>query len=387
MANIMTVAPEPKSLLGYHRQLAPNAAVKVSPLCLGSMGFGDSMKDLMGECDKDASFKLLDFFYESGGNFIDTANVYQNGESELIVGEWMKMRENRDEIVLATKYSSAWQLANPKVKIQSNFGGNNKKSLLVAFESSLARLQTSYVDIFYVHTWDFTTTIAEIMHTLHDLVSSGKVLYLGVSNTPAWIVSKANEYARQQGLTPFSVYQGQWSAAERDVERDILPMCNDEGMAFIPYGVLGSGYFRTSAQRAAEKQNPAAKREGRNIALIDKPQKAIMADTLDIIARGRGTNITSIALAWARLKQPWVFPVIGSRKIEHLKANIDALGISLTSEEIKKIENALPFDLGYPQTILGGPGGATKPADVWLTKRFGHFDWVSTPQAPKPHQK
>lgn len=218
------------------------------------------------------------------------------------------------------------------------------------------------------------------MHTLHDLVSSGKVLYLGVSNTPAWLVSKANEYARQRGLTPFSVYQGQWSAAERDVERDILPMCNDEGMAFIPYGVLGSGYFRTSAQRAAEKQNPSAKREGRNIAFIDKPQKAIMADTLDVIARARGTNITSIALAWARFKQPWVFPVIGGRRIEHLKASIDALGISLTSEEIEKIENALPFDLGYPQTILGGPGGATKPADVWLTKRFGHFDWVSTPQ-------
>lgn len=218
------------------------------------------------------------------------------------------------------------------------------------------------------------------MHTLHDLVSSGKVLYLGVSNTPAWIVSKANEYARQQGLTPFSVYQGQWSAAERDVERDIIPMCNDEGMAFMPYGVLGSGYFQTSAQRAAEKRNPAAKREGRNIAFIDKPEKTIIADILDVIAKARGTNITSIALAWARSKHPWVFPVIGGRKIEHLKATINAMSISLTEEEIQKIENALPFDLGYPQTILGGPGGATKPADVWLTKRFGHFDWVSTPQ-------
>ncbi|EED22040.1 aldo/keto reductase, putative [Talaromyces stipitatus ATCC 10500] len=380
MANIMIVAPEPKSLLGYHRQLAPNAAVKVSPLCLGSMGFGNSMKDLMGECDKDASFKLLDFFYENGGNFIDTANVYQYGESEAIIGEWMKIRENRDEIVLATKYSSAWQLANPKIKIQSNFGGNNKKSMLTAFDSSLARLQTNYVDIFYVHIWDFTTSIPELMHTLHELVSSGKALYLGISNTPAWIVSKANEYARQQGLSPFSVYQGQWSAAERDVERDIIPMCNDEGMAFIPYGVLGSGYFRTSAQRAAEKQNPGTKREGRNIAMIDKPQKTIMADTLEDIAKARGTNITSIALAWARLKQPWVFPVIGGRKLEHLKASVNALGIVLTSEEMAKIENALSFDFGYPQTILGGPGGATKPADVWSTKRFGHFDWVSAPQ-------
>ncbi|RYP15631.1 hypothetical protein DL765_005582 [Monosporascus sp. GIB2] len=392
MANIMFEAPKPRSFLGYHRQLAPTAAVKVSPLCLGTMGFGTQFAELMGPCNKEASFKLLDFFYKNGGNFIDTANVYQNGESELIVGDWMKERGNRDEIVLATKYTSAWQLANPEVNIQSNFGGNNKKSMHVAFKASLQRLQTTYVDLFYVHTWDFTTSIPELMHALHGLVTSGRVLYLGISNTPAWVVSKANEYARQKGLTMFSVYQGQWSAAEREVEREILPMCNDQGMALIPYGVLGSGSFRTSAQRSAEQTQAESKpksgqqkREGRNIAFTDKPQKTVMADALEKIAIAKGTRITSVALAWARLKGPYIFPVIGARKVEHLKDSIEALGLELTSDDVEEIEKAVPFDFGYPQTILGGSGGATQPGDVWLTKRFGTFDWVASPQPPKQH--
>ncbi|KAI4862865.1 putative aldo/keto reductase [Hypoxylon rubiginosum] len=379
MANIMFVAPKPKSLLGYHRQLAPSAAVKVSPLCLGTMGFGTQLEELMGPCDKGASFELLDFFYENGGNFIDTANVYQNGESETIIGEWMKERDNREEIVLTTKYTSAWQLANPEAKIQSNFGGNNKKSMRAAFESSLQRLQTTYVDLFYVHTWDFTTSIPELMHALHGLVTSGKVLYLGISNTPAWVVSIANEYARQKGLTVFSVYQGQWSVAERDVEREILPMCNHQGMALIPYGVLGSGSFRTSAQRSVEQQ-AGLKRDGRNIAFTDKPQKTVMADALEKVAIAKNTSITSVALAWARTKGPYIFPVVGGRKIEHLKASIEALGLELSEKNIKDIERAVPFDFGYPQTMLGGPGGATHPADVWLTRRFGTFDWVAAPQ-------
>ncbi|KAI0377165.1 putative aldo/keto reductase [Hypomontagnella monticulosa] len=382
VTSLMTVAPKPKSLLGYHRQLAPNAAIKVSPLCLGAMGFGVNFKEILGACDKEASFKLLDFFYENGGNFIDTASGYQHGESEIILGEWMKERGNRDEIVLATKYTSAFQLGNSEIKIQSNFGGNNKKSMLTAITSSLKRLHTTYIDLFYVHSWDFTTSIPELMHALNDLVTSGKVLYLGISNTPAWIVSMANEYARQKGLTAFSVFQGLWSAAERDIEREILPMCNNQGMGVVPYGVLGSGFFRTSAQRAAERQE-TEKREGRNIGFMDKPQKTVMADTLEKIAIAKGTSITSVALAWVRTKGPYVVPVVGGRKIEHLKASIEALGLQLTEEEIKEIENAVPFDFGYPQALLGGPGGATHPGDLWMTKRFGHFDWVEAPKPPK----
>ncbi|KAL7948795.1 NADP-dependent oxidoreductase domain-containing protein [Trichoderma barbatum] len=380
--NLPGAAPQPKSLLGFHRQLAPTAAVKVSPLCLGGMGFGTAWENIMGSCDKEASFELMDYFYSQGGNFIDTAGNYQGGESEAIIGEWMKTRDNREEMIVATKYTSAWRSAEEGTRIQSNYGGNNKKSLTVSIEASLRALQTSYIDLFYVHTWDFTTSIPELMHSLHNLVVAGKVLYLGISNTPAWVVSKANEYARQKGLTQFSVYQGQWNAAEREIERDVVPMCIDEGIALAPFGVLGMGYFRTSAQRAAEKEED---REGRKVAFVDKPQKTIMADALEKIALAHGTSITSVALAWARTKAPYVFPIVGGRKIEHLKANIEALGIDLTDEEKDSIESAVPFHFGYPQEFLGGPKGAVYGSDTWTTKKLGHFDWVTPPQAPKPH--
>ena len=232
-------AEKPKSLLGYHRILSPTAGVRVSPLCLGTMNFGDAWKGLLGECDQDTSFKILDYFYENGGNFIDTSNNYQAEQSETWIGEWMATRENRDQMVIATKFTSTYP-AGP-VDIKSNHQGNHSKSLRVSLEASLKKLQTSYIDLLYIHWWDFTTSIPELMQSLHHMVASGKVLYLGISDTPAWIVSKANEYARQQGLTQFSVYQGWWSAAVRDFERDILPMCESEGMALCPWGSVGRG--------------------------------------------------------------------------------------------------------------------------------------------------
>ncbi|KAL4935945.1 hypothetical protein BDV06DRAFT_228334, partial [Aspergillus oleicola] len=261
-ANLPVDAPKPSSLLGYHRQLSPTAAVKVSPICFGAMGFGTAWADFMGACDKEQSFKLLDYFYTHGGNFVDTAGNYQEGESERILGEWMKARNNRAEMIVATKYTSTWRKSYKEGEILSNYGGNNKKSLHVAVEASLERLQTGYIDLLYVHFWDFTTSIPELMNALHHLVLSGKVLYLGVSSTPAWVVSSANEYARQRSLTPFSVYQGQWCAAERDIERDVLPMVNAEGMALAPFGVLGMGYFLTSEQRAAAAAKKTQEGEG-----------------------------------------------------------------------------------------------------------------------------
>jgi aryl-alcohol dehydrogenase-like predicted oxidoreductase len=154
----------------------------------------------------------------------------------------MEARQNRDEIVLATKYSSPWQTQYSN-KLQSNYGGNNVKSMKLALEASLKRLRTSYVDLYYVHWWDYSTSMSELMHALNELVSSGKVLYLGISDTPAWVVSKANEYARQKGLRQFVVYQGMWNATMRDFERDIIPMCREEGMGLCPYGVLNQGRF------------------------------------------------------------------------------------------------------------------------------------------------
>lgn len=184
---------------------------------------------------------MLDFFWENGGNFIDTANNYQGEESETWIGEWMKARGNRDEMVLATKFTTGYRTVGADEKIKVNFQGNHAKSLRVSVNASLKKLQTDYIDLLYVHWWDFTTSIPELMNSLHNLVTTGKVLYLGISDTPAWVVVKCNDYARFHGLTQFAVYQGHWSAAFRDFERDIIPMVEAEGMALAPWGAIGRG--------------------------------------------------------------------------------------------------------------------------------------------------
>jgi aryl-alcohol dehydrogenase-like predicted oxidoreductase len=183
----------PPSALARHRQLAPNANLRVSPLCLGTMNFGEAQKAHLGECSKETSFEILDTFVTSGGNFIDTANVYHNEESEQWLGEWMASRKNRDSLVVATKYGGAYKKYDVgKYGCQSNFGGSGTKSMKRAIEDSLKNLQTEYVDLFYLHYWDYTSTIPELMLSLNDLVVSGKVHYLGISDTPAWVVSKVS---------------------------------------------------------------------------------------------------------------------------------------------------------------------------------------------------
>ncbi|KAL3480236.1 NADP-dependent oxidoreductase domain-containing protein [Aspergillus californicus] len=380
-----TLNPPPNILLARHRQLAPSAAVRVSPLCLGAMTFGTANSERYGKCSKEDSFAVLDKFYSSGGNFIDTANAYREGQSEEWLGEWMASHKNRDEIVLATKYTTPWQ-THHKGKIQSNFGGNSVKSLKVALDASLARLQTSYIDLYYVHWWDYTTSIPEMMHALNDLVVAGKVLYLGISDTPAWVVSKANEYARQKGLRQFVVYQGMWNATMRDFERDIIPMCRDEGMGLCPYGVLNQGRFQTEEVfREREKSN-----EGRNFIQTSQRDRDV-SKVLETIAKKKGVDLLHVALAYIMDKAPYVFPIVGARKLSHIEGSIAGLGVSLTEGEVSEIEAAYDFDFGFPHSFLSGTlfnqdksRGADEPGDTWMTKSLGNFDWVEKPKAIRP---
>ena len=379
-------APLPKSLLGYHRILAPTSGVRVSPLCLGTMNFGNAWEDFLGKCDKEETFRILDYFYENGGNFIDTANNYQAEESETWIGEWMAERGNRDEVVLATKFTTYYPgpEKSKNIGIRSNFQGNHAKSLKVSLQASLKKLQTDYIDLLYIHWWDFTTSIPEIMNALHHLVVSGKVIYLGISDTPAWIVSKANQYARDHALTQFSVYQGHWSAAMRDFERDILPMCEAEGMAIAPWGALGRGQFATKEDLEQKGS------EGRKVAQTDEI-KAVSA-VLDSLAKKKNALITSIALAYVRYKAPNVFPIVGIRKIGHLKGNIAGLSVELTDEEIDEIDAATSFKVGFPMSMLFEYGGKTynnrmSIKDMALAAPAGHFDAVEKSRPPKPRKE
>ncbi|RAK82054.1 aldo/keto reductase [Aspergillus fijiensis CBS 313.89] len=384
----MTDKASDNSPLFHHRQLAPAAAVRVSPLCLGTMTFGGRQQGRYGDCTREDAFAMLDHFHEQGGNFLDTASGYQEGESEVLVGEWMAARQNRDQIVLATKYTTAY-MTHHRDRIQSNYGGNNAKSMKVSVEASLQKLQTSYIDLLYVHWWDYTTSIPELMHALNDLVVAGKVIYLGISDTPAWVVTKANQYARDHGLRPFAVYQGMWNAAMRDFERDIIPMAREEGMALCPYGVLNQGRFQTrQGFQEREKHNP-----GRKFIPTSEHDKKVSA-VLEDISTAKGAEIVSVALAYVMQKAPYVFPIVGGRKVDHLRGSVAGLSVALSDEDIQKIESAYPFDFGFPHTFLSGsmfdnstPRMADKPGDVWLTKNLGKFDWVEPPKPIRPLQQ
>ncbi|KAI9040530.1 sterigmatocystin biosynthesis dehydrogenase stcV [Aspergillus affinis] len=334
------------SPLFRHRQLTPAGTIRVSPLCLGTMTFGGKQGG------------------HQGGNFNDTASGYQEGESEMIVGEWMASRENRDEIVLATKYTAAY-MTHRKVRIPSNYGGNNAKSMKVSVDASLRKMQTFYIDLLYVHWWDYTTSIPELMHALNDLVVAGKVIYLGISDTPAWVVTKANQYARDHGLRQFSVYQGMWNAEMRDFERDVIPMARDERMALCPYGVLNQGRFQArEGFQERETHNPGRK----FIPTSDHDRK--VSAVLERISHARGVKLLDVALAYG---------------------SIASLSLALTEDEVEEVERAYPFVFGFPYTFLSGsmfdrstPRMADKPGDVWLTKPLGKFDWVEPPKPIKP---
>ncbi|KAL6696875.1 putative aryl-alcohol dehydrogenase [Trichoderma pleuroticola] len=352
-AALFSLSEEPASELGRYRVLAPSAGIRVSPLALGAMSIGDSWSDWMGSMDKESSFKLLDAFYDAGGNFIDTANNYQNEQSEAWIGEWAAKRGIRDQLVIATKFTSDFrshQLGKGKAP---NFQGNHRKSLHLSVRESLKKLQTDYIDILYIHWWDHTTSIKELMDSLHQQVESGKVLYLGASDMPAWVVSAANQYAVDHGKTPFSIYQGRWNIMVRDFEREIIPMARQFNMALAPWDVLGGGKFQTKKALEERKKNGEGLR-GLAGAPTQTPDEEKISEALAKVASEHGLeSVTAIALAYVLHKAGNVFPIVGGRKIEHLNDNIKALSIKLTDEQIKYLESVKPFDLGFPLAFLG----------------------------------
>jgi len=381
--SIWKPAPEPATRLGRHRTLSPLAGIQVSPLQLGAMSIGDKWEAHgMGSMNKETSFKLLDAFYEAGGNFIDTANNYQDESSEEFIGEWSEARGIRDQLVIATKYTTNFKRGNDSIKQKVQYSGNNIKSLHLSVEASLKKLRTSYIDILYIHWWDWNTSVEEVMNGLHILVTQGKVLYLGISDTPAWIVSKANQYARDHGKSPFVIYQGRWNVMLRDFERDIIPMARVEGLALAPFGVLAAGKLRTDAEEERRRETGEKGRMvwGPNWERTEDEKK--MSKALEEVAKEVGVeHISAVAIAYVLQKTPYVFPIIGGRKVEQLQANIEALSIALTPEQIAHLESVIPFDLGFPHSMVGD---GTK--NNFLFNNGGTFDKWPVQEAIRPQK-
>ncbi|MCJ1314475.1 putative aryl-alcohol dehydrogenase aad14 [Agyrium rufum] len=378
MADLFAPAPEPKTPLGRLRILSSRAGVRVSPLQLGAMSIGDAWSQFMGSMSRDDSMSLLDAFEDAGGNFIDTANNYQNEQSETWIGEWMTAKKNRDRMIIATKFTTPYRDYELGKAAAPNYSGNHKKSLHLSLRDSLRKLQTDYVDILYLHWWDHSTSIEELMDSLHMLVEQGKILYLGISDSPAWVVSAANEYARAHGKTPFSIYQGRWSLMERDFERDILPMARHYGMALAPWGVIGGGKFQTKAQIEERKKKGEGLRSFLGGDQSEAQEKVSAA--LEKVANkiGGGTTISAVALAYVMAKAPRVFPIVGGRKVEHLKDNINALKIHLSKEQIEELEAATPFDIGFPGNFIGEDPKINGGNAVGLLGASASIDWLQT---------
>ncbi|OAQ72504.1 aryl-alcohol dehydrogenase [Pochonia chlamydosporia 170] len=379
MANFFSNAPEPATELGRYRVLAPSAAIRVSPLALGAMSIGDAWSSAMGSMNKEQSFKLLDAFVAAGGNFIDTANGYQNEQSETWLGEWVTERGIRDQLVLATKYTSDYRShAEGKGKVP-NCTGNHRKSLHISVRDSLKKLQTDYIDLLYVHWWDFTTSIKEVMDSLHFLVQQGKVLYLGASDMPAWVVSAANTYAIDNSKTPFSVYQGRWSVMQRDFERDIIPMARMFGMALVPWNVVGGGKFQTKKAIEERKKNGEGLRAFATTSEQSESEEKISAALEKVAGEVGVESITAVALAYVLHKAANVVPLVGGRKVEHLEDNIKALSIRLSEEQITYLESVVEFDVGFPHDFLG-----TDPNVTGRSMRLDRNALLKFPMAQKP---
>lgn len=265
----------------------------------------------------------------------------------------MQERGNRDRMVIATKFTTHYKSYALGKGNAVNYCGNHKRSLHMSVRDSLKKLQTDFIDILYLHWWDHTTSIEEIMDSLHILVEQGKVMYLGISDTPAWIVSAANYYARAHGKTPFSIYQGRWSVMLRDMERDIVPMCRHFGMAIAPWDAIGGGKFQS--KKALEERRK--KGEGLRSMMGSGEQtedEVKMSEALEKVASEHGIeSVTAVALAYVMNKAPNVFPLVGGRKVEHLHDNIQALKIKLTDKQIEYLESVKPLDVGFPNNFIG----------------------------------
>ena len=281
---------------------------------------------------------MFDAFAAAGGNFIDTANRYTEGTSERFVGEFI--RSDRDHFVVATKYTLFTRRDDP------NFSGNHRKNMVRALDESLERLGTDHVDLFWVHAWDFTTPVDEVMRALDDLVRGGRVQHVGISDTPAWIVSQANTLAQLRGWTPFVALQLRYSLIDRTAEADLLPMARAFDLAVTPWGVLGAGVL--SGKYNLDAATPGRAQKG--AATVERNLR-IAAEVVGV-AEELGCTPTQVALAWMRQRPGVVIPLLGARNLVQLRDNLRVLEIRLDDGQVQRLDAASRFDPGFPHNFL-----------------------------------
>lgn len=315
-------------------QLLGKSGLRVSEMALGTMTFGE---DWGWGADKATSQKIFDAYINVGGNFIDTANNYTKGTSEKYVGEFIK--SERDQFVVATKYTLRLENGNAN---NFNEGGNSRKSMIRSVENSLRRLDTDYIDLLYLHMWDFMTPVEEVMRGLDDLVRAGKVLYVGFSDTPSWVISYAIALAERHGWTRPVATQLPYNFASRDPERAIIPMARAMDVTVTAWGLLSGGVL-------SGKYNQNSDEPKRYDSASEKSQQ--LATGLAEIAKALGQSPAQVAINWVR-QQQGVIPVVGARTVAQIEDNLGALSFELEQETLAALGKLNEFKAGFPLDFL-----------------------------------
>lgn len=331
------------SLAKYYR--LGKSGLKVSPLCFGTATFGQSWGP--NWCtDKSVARHLLKRFLEAGGNFVDTADTYHEGESETITGELIRELTNRDQVVIATKFTFGTRMGDP------NGGGNGRKHMYEAVENSLRRLGTDYIDMYWVHNWDTVTPAEEVMSSLNSLVQSGKVRYIGLSNPPAWYLGRAQTLAELRGWEKVSAIQMEYSLAVRNIEFEYTDACLEMDIAICPWSPLANGLLSGKYKFDGKE----FKGDGRvaNSWVTDPDvnanaqRLAPLVDGLVSISKELGRSPAQVALNWVTTRPGVISSVIGASKLEQLEDNIKALEFQIPKELLERLDQLSKPAVQYP---------------------------------------
>ncbi|WP_428265095.1 aldo/keto reductase [Haliangium sp.] len=359
-----------KSLSEYH--LLGRSGLRVSPLCLGTMTFGTEWG---WGSDEKAARAIFDRYLDAGGNFIDTADMYTGGRSEEMLGKFIRKSSTRERVVVATKFTFNAEPGNP------NAGGNGRKNIHRAIEGSLRRLETDYIDLYWLHAWDSMTPAEEVMRTLDDLVRAGKVRYIGLSDTPAWYLARAQTLAELRGYEPVCALQLEYSLVERNIEREHIPAALELGMGVCPWSPLASGlltgkYTRSDDGGTGDGRLEVTKNSGNPAMDKFSERNWKIVDALVEVAKQLDRSPAQVALNWVTRRPGVSSTLIGATKIEQLEDNLGALEFDLPEElaqrleEVGRPEAVFPyrfFEPGMLSMIAGGVPLAREPR--WFRKR------------------
>ena len=317
------------------------SGLRVSELCLGTATFDGGRS---GGASKAESARIFEAFAQAGGNFIDTSNRYGRGTSESFVGEFAA--SDREWFVLTSKYTLATRAGDP------NASGNHRKSLVQGLEASLKRLKTDYVDLYLVHAWDFTISVEELIRNLDGIVRAGKALHVGISNAPAWVISRANTLAELRGWAPFVNLQTEYSLIQREPERELLPMARDLGIGLTAYSPLGAGWLAGGRGAGPDPRPPEGASRLSRVGTEADERNARIAAEVRRVAEEVDRPASHVALGWIRQHGNGIIPIVGAQDTRQLEENLACLDLRLSEEQLQRLDEISKIEPGYPHDLL-----------------------------------